>query len=237
MVSDQEPRYRLVDSDGNIVGSLYGKPDGSVAIQETDSGSDREATLAPDGTFSAPSVETESVSTEGLRVKRGIQGELIDSFFDGERSTDLNAVIDVSDGDYRIYRVDIVAGGLGGSINLRLNGVSTNDYQYTQKNRSERRRVQDDDKFEIIGSSQRVTVGSITVRGDFEDGDYPDGIASFDGLTITSTLNPNESVQSGYVCDGGQLEDAERNRVDEIEIFGDSATLYAEVYGVSAYGV
>ena len=64
MVSDQEPRYRLVDSDGNIVGSLYGKPDGSVAIQETDSGSDREVALAPDGTFSAPSVETESVSTD-----------------------------------------------------------------------------------------------------------------------------------------------------------------------------
>ena len=66
MTSDQEPRYRLVDANGNIVGSLYGKPDGSVAIQETDSGADREVTLAPDGTFSAPSVETESVSTERL---------------------------------------------------------------------------------------------------------------------------------------------------------------------------
>ena len=66
MVSDQEPRYRLVDSDGNIVGSLYGKADGSIAIQETASGADREVALAPDGTFSAPSVETESVSTEEL---------------------------------------------------------------------------------------------------------------------------------------------------------------------------
>ena len=64
MTSDQEPRYRLVDANGNIVGSLYGKPDGSVAIQETGSGADREVALAPDGTFSAPSVETESVSTE-----------------------------------------------------------------------------------------------------------------------------------------------------------------------------
>ena len=69
MVSDQEPRYRLVDDDGNIVGSLYGKPDGSVAIQETDSGADREVALAPDGTFSAPSVETESVSTEELSTE------------------------------------------------------------------------------------------------------------------------------------------------------------------------
>ena len=66
MTSDQEPRYRLVDANGNIVGSLYGKPDGSVAIQETASGADREVTLAPDGTFSAPSVETESVTTGRL---------------------------------------------------------------------------------------------------------------------------------------------------------------------------
>ena len=66
MTSDQEPRYRLVDSNGNIVGSLYGKTDGSIAIQETDSGADREVALAPDGTFSAPSVETESVSTDNL---------------------------------------------------------------------------------------------------------------------------------------------------------------------------
>ena len=72
MVSDQEPRYRLVDSDGNIVGSLYGKADGSVAIQETDSGADREATLAPDGTFSAPSVETGSLSATGMTNVRAV---------------------------------------------------------------------------------------------------------------------------------------------------------------------
>ena len=72
MTSDQEPRYRLVDANGNIVGSLYGKPDGSVAIQETASGADREVTLAPDGTFSAPSVETESVSTDSATVTNDV---------------------------------------------------------------------------------------------------------------------------------------------------------------------
>ena len=69
MVSDQEPRYRLVDANGNIVGSLYGKDDGSIAIQETASGSDREVTLAPDGTFSAPSGDFDSVSTEVLDIE------------------------------------------------------------------------------------------------------------------------------------------------------------------------
>ena len=84
MVSDQEPRYRLVDANDNIVGSLYGKPDGSVAIQETASGSDREVALAPDGTFSAPSVETESLSAEkalidNVVVQQNTIGELSES--------------------------------------------------------------------------------------------------------------------------------------------------------------
>ena len=64
----------MVDSNGVIRGTLYGKPDGSVAIQETDSGADREVALAPDGTFSAPSVETESVTTEVASI-----GELVGS--------------------------------------------------------------------------------------------------------------------------------------------------------------
>ena len=68
MVSDQEPRYRLVDDEGNIVGSLYGKPDGTLALQEGTSGADNEATLGTDGTLSAPSVETELVIAEEASV-------------------------------------------------------------------------------------------------------------------------------------------------------------------------
>ena len=83
MTSDQEPRYRLVDANGNIVGSLYGKPDGSVAIQETDSGADREVALAPDGTFSAPSVETESVSTERTSI-----GQVVGDLRNDSQNTD-----------------------------------------------------------------------------------------------------------------------------------------------------
>ena len=78
MTSDQEPRYRLVDSNGVIRGTLYGKPDGSVAIQETDSGADREVALAPDGTFSAPSVETESVSTEQASITDALDATGLD---------------------------------------------------------------------------------------------------------------------------------------------------------------
>ena len=92
MVSDQEPRYRLVDANGNIVGSLYGKPDGSIAIQETDSGSDREVALAPDGTFSAPSVETPSLITEGATID--------DTYYYAKDDSELDAVLsDAGGGD------------------------------------------------------------------------------------------------------------------------------------------
>ena len=107
MVSDQEPRYRLVDDEGNIVGSLYGKPDGSVAIQETESGSDREVALAPDGTFSAPSVETESVSTERVSIS-GVPIEQLDDF---EQSGNDGSEVEVSfnipsDGRYGVRFTD-----------------------------------------------------------------------------------------------------------------------------------
>ena len=40
MVNDQEPRYRLVDSNGNVVGSLFQNAAGNVEIQdETGTGS------------------------------------------------------------------------------------------------------------------------------------------------------------------------------------------------------
>lgn len=58
MTSDTEPRYRLVDSNGNVVGSLYAQGDGTLAIQEGTSGSDNEITVKTDGTFNAPAVST-----------------------------------------------------------------------------------------------------------------------------------------------------------------------------------
>jgi len=58
MVDDTEPRYRLVDSNGNVVGSLYAQADGALALQEGTSGSDNEVTVETDGTFNAPAVST-----------------------------------------------------------------------------------------------------------------------------------------------------------------------------------
>lgn len=137
MTSDQEPRYRLVDADGNIVGSLYGKADGSVAIQETDSGADREVALAPDGTFSAPSVETESVSTDQLTSTDGsVFGHEIDTdSTTGSGSDDLEvSVDDISDYsrlllicEYDVDTDDTVELVLNGDDDGGVYGLTLND--------------------------------------------------------------------------------------------------------------
>jgi len=59
MVSDTEPRYRLKDPNtGDIVGSLYVKSDGTIALQESTSGSDNELLFNTDGTIVADNVPT-----------------------------------------------------------------------------------------------------------------------------------------------------------------------------------
>ena len=64
MVNDQEPRYRLVDSNGNVVGSLFQNADGNVEIQdETGTGS----VFGPNGIVT-PAIDAESVSTDELKT-------------------------------------------------------------------------------------------------------------------------------------------------------------------------
>ena len=66
MVNDQEPRYRLVDSNGNVVGSLFQNADGNVEIQdETGTGS----VFGPNGIVT-PAIDAGSVSTENIDTAR-----------------------------------------------------------------------------------------------------------------------------------------------------------------------
>jgi len=66
MVSDTEPRYRLVDSNGNVVGSLFAEADGTLKIQEGTSGSDNEVSLGTDGTVTAPAVSTGDLTVNSV---------------------------------------------------------------------------------------------------------------------------------------------------------------------------
>ena len=64
MVNVQEPRYRLVDSNGNVVGSLFQNADGNVEIQdETGTGS----VFGPNGIVT-PAIDASSVETEELTI-------------------------------------------------------------------------------------------------------------------------------------------------------------------------
>jgi len=65
MVSDREPRYRLVDSNGDVVGSLHAETDGTLRLQEGTSGNDNEASLQTDGTWDVPAVSTEQATIDG----------------------------------------------------------------------------------------------------------------------------------------------------------------------------
>jgi len=57
MVNDQEPRYRLVDADGTVVGSLFAESDGTLKLQEGTSGNDNELSLTTQG-----ALEVEQIS-------------------------------------------------------------------------------------------------------------------------------------------------------------------------------
>jgi len=76
MVSDTEPRFRLVDGDGTVVGTLFAESDGTLKLQEGSSGNDNELSFTTQG---ALEVEQASVSTapsadnDVLRRQEGVE--------------------------------------------------------------------------------------------------------------------------------------------------------------------
>ena len=94
--NDQEPRYRLVDSNGNVVGSLFQNSAGNVEIQdETGTGS----VFGPDGIVT-PAIDAGSVSTESLN-----SSHLFAESFDGaDQNARLdNAISAATDGESIIH--------------------------------------------------------------------------------------------------------------------------------------
>ena len=203
MVSDQEPRYRLVDANGNIVGSLYGKADGSVAIQETDSGSDREVALAPDGTFSAPSVETDSVSTEELVT----DGRTVLKFVEGiDAGSDTNQIQFDGLSDGQSY--GIFVSRYQGADNLLMTfneNVSTDQYAYWDESGTKIT----SDNIELVDCTFPRLSGWIEV------GSRPDG--QFYGFDNRLRFGRPSNVD-GFAQKGG----AEADELDSIELFVDN---------------
>lgn len=65
MVDDIEPRYRLVNSGGTVVGSLYAEADGTLKLQEGTSGSDNELAFGTDGSLSVESATIDGKTGDG----------------------------------------------------------------------------------------------------------------------------------------------------------------------------
>ena len=92
MVNDQEPRYRLVDSNGNVVGSLFQNADGNVEIQdETGTGS----VFGPNGIVT-PAIDAESVSTDQQTTEKSVCVAALDSDQSIEDGTETKVEVDLS---------------------------------------------------------------------------------------------------------------------------------------------
>ena len=114
MVNDQEPRYRLVDSNGNVVGSLFQNADGNVEIQdETGTGS----VFGPDGIVT-PAIDANVVNTEDLSTGRNYQ-DLTES-----RALDTQEINDTDSEIIVIVQIEATADNTEGIILPRVDGES-----------------------------------------------------------------------------------------------------------------
>ena len=125
MVNDQEPRYRLVDSNGNVVGSLFQNGDGNVEIQdETGTGS----VFGPNGIVT-PAIDAESVSA-GTLVIGG-------TLYEEDANSPDGVAAGAGDGDFTYtvagdYNEIIIIPDRGRTRydGIRVNGDSGTNYRY-----------------------------------------------------------------------------------------------------------
>ena len=207
MVSDQEPRYRLVDDEGNIVGSLYGKADGSIAIQETDSGADREVTLAPDGTFSAPSGDFDSVTTERATIANQDFEEIYNETFEDET---IDENIDVSGYDEWeiIIRADLEQGD---DIKLRIDDEDSSNYDYFLHDGTTKEGFEDETEFIIVSGDPDANIG-VSANVKFK--------RSRGRLTLSGDVQASKNnLPNSGLLDWGNFQDFDPDG-DSIHLFG-----------------
>jgi len=97
MVTDQEPRYRLVDADGNVVGSLFAEADGTLKLQEGTSGNDNEVSLTTQG-----ALEVEQADIGNLQIRTQTVTVADDSV--EELTAKING--DAVDGQIEVYTIN-----------------------------------------------------------------------------------------------------------------------------------
>ena len=83
--SDQEPRYQLVDSNDNVVGSFFGDGSGNVVIADE---TDTQTTFGPDG-ITTPALEADGslsgpTASEGDVVTVPDNPDVVPIYFDAQ---------------------------------------------------------------------------------------------------------------------------------------------------------
>jgi len=113
MVTDQEPRYRLVDADGNVVGSLFAESDGTLKLQEGTSGNDNELSLTTQGALEVEQadVTNETLLRAGLGTDQNISAATFETVAFDTVGVDERGEFDPSSGRFVIdesgwYHVD-----------------------------------------------------------------------------------------------------------------------------------
>lgn len=122
MVNDQEPRYRLVDGNGNVVGTLFAEADGTLKLQEGTSGNDNELSFTTQGALEVEQLLVENqqsdlhwkhVKTLDLSGSGSTQAGTytpdatqIKIIFNGRNSSNLNPLVlttaNAGTGDYEV---------------------------------------------------------------------------------------------------------------------------------------
>jgi hypothetical protein len=124
MVNDTEPRYRLVDPNGNVVGSLFAESDGTLKLQEGTSGNDNELSLTTQG-----ALEVEQVSRASQTVDRHWTELQSVSLSSSQPAVSVTNIADFP--EYKLEINDLVSDTTT-DIAIRFNGdgASSGDYYW-----------------------------------------------------------------------------------------------------------
>ena len=186
MVNDQEPRYRLVDSNGNVVGSLFQNADGNVEIQdETGTGS----VFGPDGIVT-PAIDAGSVSTEQLNTNP--TGTLVG--LDGDQTIANDTITDIE------WQTETARGEVSGLLDSTNNEVIVpSGFNWA--------------KITVSGfwsGTIEIDVFETRVNGDTFEGMGDTRVTTARGVTAVSAFTPvseNDAITAITRHDAGQSED------------------------------
>ena len=203
MVNDSEPRYQLVDTNGNVVGSLFATSGGELVLQEGTSGSNNELTLATDGTVTLSDV----TATDSITDASGTQhtGELADL-----SDTEADTRVDVSDSGSLILSeptdINFTESGAAsvsvtddgdGSVSVDVSATDTDTDTRTDVSESGTTIVSETTDINFTASSAAsVTVsddadGSVTVDISATDTDTQTDVSEGGNLIVSNTGDIN----------------------------------------------